>query len=73
ENKNYYTYNNSFVTGKVSMTDIFFNYYIDGENANISLGAQIVSPNGDLKAATAKNGNQLKSFTDWTLALRTVF
>ncbi|MGC8677359.1 MAG: short chain amide porin [Hydrogenobaculum sp.] len=73
ENKNYYTYNNSFVTGKVSMTDIFFNYYIDGENANISLGAQIVSPNSDLKNATANGNNQLKSFTDWTLALRTVF
>ena len=73
ENKNYYTYNGNFVTGKVSMTDIFFNYYIDGENANISLGAQIVSPNSDLKNATANNGNQLKSFTDWTLALRTVF
>jgi len=77
ENKNYYTVTNngvtSFVTAKVAMTDIFFNYYIDGENANISLGAQIVSPNGDLKAATAKNSNQLKSFTDWTLALRTVF
>jgi len=73
ENKNY-TYNNSnFVTAKVSTTDIFFNYYIDGENANISLGAQIVSPNSDLKNATAHNGNQLKSFTDWTLALRTVF
>ena len=73
ENKNYYSYNSNFVTAKVSMTDIFFNYYIDGENANISLGAQIVSPNSDLKNATANNGNQLKSFTDWTLALRTVF
>jgi len=73
ENKNYYYVGNSFVTGKVSITDIFFNYYIDGENANISLGAQIVSPNSDLKNATANNGNQLKSFTDYTLALRTVF
>jgi len=73
ENKNYYTYNGNFVTGKVSMTDIFFNYYIDGENANISLGAQIVSPNSDLKNATAGNNAQLKSFTDWTLALRTIF
>jgi len=73
ENKNYYTYNGNFVTGKVSMTDIFFNYYIDGENANISLGAQIVSPNSDLKNATKNGNNQLKSFTDWTLALRTVF
>lgn len=73
ENKNY-TYNNSnFVTAKVSTTDIFFNYYIDGFNANVSLGAQIVSPNSDLKNVTAHNGNQLKSFTDWTLALRTVF
>ena len=79
ENKNYYSNptNTGFVTAKVSMTDIFFNYYIDGENANISLGAQIVNPNGALKAATANtvNGstNQLKNFTDWTLALRTVF
>ncbi|PMP91345.1 MAG: short chain amide porin, partial [Hydrogenobaculum sp.] len=77
ENKNYYTVTNngvtSFVTGKVAMTDIFFNYYIDGGNANISLGAQIVSPNSDLKNATANGNNQLKDFTDWTLALRTVF
>jgi hypothetical protein len=73
ENKNYYYVGNSFVTGKISMTDIFFNYYIDGLNANVSLGAQIVSPNSDLKNATANNGNQLKSFTDYTLALRTVF
>ena len=74
ENKNYYSYNNNFVTAKVSMTDIFFNYYIDGFNANISLGAQIVSPNGDFKAATANSsGNQLKNFTDYTLALRTIF
>jgi hypothetical protein len=73
ENKNYYTYNGNFVTAKVSMTDIFFNYYIDGENANISLGAQIVSPNSDLKNATADSKGQLKSFTDYTLALSTAF
>ncbi|ACG57741.1 hypothetical protein HY04AAS1_1055 [Hydrogenobaculum sp. Y04AAS1] len=75
ENKNYYANPNGsgFVDAKVSMTDIFFNYYIDGENANISLGAQIVNPNGDLKTATANSNNQLKNFTDWTLALRTVF
>ena len=76
ENKNYYANPNGsgFVDAKVSMTDIFFNYYIDGLNANVSLGAQIVSPNSDLKNATANNnGYQLKNFTDWTLALRTVF
>jgi len=73
ENKNYYSVGNNFVDAKVSMTDIFFNYYIDGENANLSLGAQIVNPNGALKAATATSNNQLKNFTDWTLALRTVF
>jgi len=75
ENKNYYANPNGsgFVDAKVSMTDIFFNYYIDGENANISLGAQIVSPNSDLKTATANGNNQLKNFTDWTLALNTSF
>ncbi|MFP3206403.1 MAG: porin [Hydrogenobaculum sp.] len=75
ENKNYYANPNGsgFVDAKVSMTDIFFNYYIDGINANVSLGAQIVSPNSDLKNATANGSNQLKSFTDYTLALRTVF
>jgi len=77
ENKNYYSTpgSNNFVTAKVSMTDIFFNYYIDGENASVSLGAQIVNPDGALKAATANtsNGNQLKNFTDYTLALRTIF
>lgn len=76
ENKNYYvnpSNTNSFVTGKVSTTDIFVNYYIADENANISLGAQIVSPNSDLKNATANGGNQLKTFTDYTLAIRTMF
>jgi hypothetical protein len=73
ENKNYYSVNNNFVDAKVSMTDIFFNYYIDGENANISLGAQIVNPDGALEAATANGNKQLKNFTDYTLALRTVF
>jgi hypothetical protein len=73
ENKNYYSVNNNFVDAKVSMTDVFFNYYIDGENANISLGAQIVNPDGALEAATANGNNQLKNFTDYTLALRTVF
>jgi len=75
ENKNYYANPNGsgFVTAKISMTDIFFNYYIDGINASVSLGAQIVSPNSDLKNATANGSNQLKSFTDYTLALRTVF
>jgi len=75
ENKNYYSNpsGSGFVDAKVSMTDIFFNYYIDGENANVSLGAQIVNPDGALKAATNNGSNQLKNFTDWTLALRTVF
>ncbi|AEF19432.1 MULTISPECIES: short chain amide porin [unclassified Hydrogenobaculum] len=75
ENENYYANptGSGFVDAKVSMTDIFFNYYIDGENANISLGAQIVNPDGALKAATANGNNQLKDFTDYTLALRTVF
>ena len=73
ENKNYYSVNNNFVDAKVSMTDIFFNYYIDGENVSASLGAQIVNPDGALKAATANTKGQLKNFTDYTLALRTIF
>ncbi|MEM0104860.1 MAG: short chain amide porin, partial [Candidatus Methanomethylicia archaeon] len=75
ENKNYYTYPNTtnYVNAKIRAYDIFFNYYISGLAANISLGAQVVDPNSDLKNATTNNGNQLKSFTDWTLALRTIF
>ncbi len=85
KNKNYYqavsasgTPLPGFVDAKLSMYDIFFNYYIAGLNANISLGAAITKPDSNLKAATAQyqNGgiaNELKSFTDYTLALRTVF
>ncbi|ACG57647.1 conserved hypothetical protein [Hydrogenobaculum sp. Y04AAS1] len=55
-------------SGKINRYSIFVNYYIAGEAAKMSLGADIVDPNSTLK--NAYNG---KSFTDWTLALQTEF
>jgi len=55
-------------SGKINRYGIFANYYIAGEAAKMSLGADIVDPNSTLK--NAYNG---KSFTDWTLALQTEF
>jgi hypothetical protein len=47
---------------------IFANYYIAGEAAKMSLGADIVDPNSTLKSVYGG-----KDFTDWTLALQTEF
>jgi len=63
-------------SGKINRYGIFVNYYIAGEAAKMSLGADIVDPNGALKGVnlgTQSNPNYLKSFTDWTLALQTEF
>lgn len=56
--------------GKVNRTSVFFNYYLKGWNALVSLGADMVSPNGTMKAY---NNNAGKNFTDFTLALQTIF
>ncbi len=65
--------------GKVNRTSIFFNYYLKGWNALVSLGADIVNPNAAMKnfnSVKDQNGNVIgkgKNFTDWTLALQTIF
>ncbi|GAB6077923.1 porin [Hydrogenobaculum acidophilum] len=58
--------------GKINRYSIFVNYYIAGEAAKMSLGADIVDPNSTLKNLYT-GSNQLKDFTDWTLALQTEF
>lgn len=59
-------------SGKINRYSIFVNYYIAGEAAKISAGADIVDPNSTLKNLYTGN-KQLKDFTDWTLALQTEF
>jgi hypothetical protein len=64
------------VNGKIDRYSIFVNYYIAGEAAKLSFGADIVDPNSNLKNYYYYlTGNQykLKDFTDWTLALQTEF
>jgi hypothetical protein len=63
-------------SAKINRYSIFVNYYIAGEAAKLSLGADIVNPNSNLKGVdigSSGNSNYLKSFTDWTLALQTEF
>ena len=73
ENKNYYTIDNNPVNAKVDMLSFALDYYIFGTNANIDLEATKTTPNYNLIEATENNTNALKSFWDYTLALRTVF
>ncbi len=75
ENKNYYINptTDSFNTARVGMYDIFLNYYINGENANISIGAQDVNPDANLRYDTANGQDYLKAFVDYSLVFRTVF
>jgi hypothetical protein len=61
-------------SGKIDRYGIFVNYYIAGEAARLSLGADIVEPDSTLKnISLPNNGGYLKNFTDWTLALQTEF
>ncbi len=76
ENKNYYinpSNQNDFINTKIFMTDLFLNYYIKGENANVSLGVQFVNPDANLIDVTSNGENTLRAFNDWSLAFRTVF
>ncbi|MGC8677769.1 MAG: porin [Hydrogenobaculum sp.] len=59
-------------SGKINRYGVFVNYYIAGEAAKMSLGADIVDPNSTIKNLYTGN-NKLKDFTDWTLALQTEF
>ncbi len=52
---------------KVNRYAVYFNYYIKGQNAKIQLGLDTFSRNSADKGATGKN------YTDFTLALQTIF
>ncbi|AEF19337.1 MULTISPECIES: hypothetical protein [unclassified Hydrogenobaculum] len=61
---------------KIDRYSIFVNYYIAGEAAKLSLGADIVDPNSNLEDVNLNpngNSNYLKDFADFTLALQTEF
>ena len=61
-------------SGKINRYGIFVNYYMAGEAARISFGADIVEPDSTLKNIPLPNNNgYLKNFTDFTLALQTEF
>ena len=62
-------------SGKINRYSIFVNYYIAGEAAKLSLGADIVDPDSNLKSVRINGdpNNHLKNFTDFTLALQTEF
>jgi len=61
-------------SGKINRYSIFVNYYIAGEAAKMSLGADIVEPDSNLKNYyNSITGYNLKDFTDFTLALQTEF
>ncbi|QWK13252.1 MAG: OprO/OprP family phosphate-selective porin [Aquificota bacterium] len=59
--------------GKVNRTSVFFNYYLKGWNGLVSFGTDVVNPNGVLKEYNKSGTNKGKNFTDWTLALQTIF
>ncbi len=52
---------------KVNRYAVYFNYYIKGQNAKVQLGLDTFSRNNADKGATGKN------YTDFTLALQTIF
>jgi hypothetical protein len=64
-------------SAKINRYSIFVNYYIAGEAAKLSLGADIVDPDSTLKGATitttSGSTTNLKDFADFTLALQTEF
>ncbi|RMH01257.1 MAG: hypothetical protein D6699_06975, partial [Aquificota bacterium] len=56
---------------KVNRYAVYFNYYIKGQNAKVQLGLDTVSRNNaDKQYQPGSNG---KNYTDWTLALQTIF
>ena len=76
EDKNYYVNpnNTGFTDAKIGLFSAAFDYYISGLNASVGLEATRVVPDANLIGATANSSNDsLKSFWDYTLALRTVF
>ena len=75
EDKNYYVNSNNtgFTNAKIGLFSAAFDYYISGLNANVGLEATRVVPNANLIAATSNGNDSLKSFWDYTLALRTIF
>ena len=74
EDKNYYANSNNtgFTDAKIGLFSAAVDYYISGLNANVGLEATRVVPDANLIGATS-GSYSLKSFWDYTLALRTVF
>ena len=61
------------LTIKCNLTDVFVNYYIDNENANMSFSVQFINPDVNLINATSNGKDKIMAFNGWTLAFRTVF
>lgn len=60
--------------GKVGRTSVFVNYYIKGWNAVLSAGVDMVNPNGAMKRFNSDGRTHTgKSFTDFTIAMQTIF
>ncbi|MGC8678162.1 MAG: porin [Hydrogenobaculum sp.] len=75
EDKNYYLNSNNigFTDAKIGLFSAAVDYYISGLNANVGLEATRVVPDASLISATSDDGDSLKSFWDYTLALRMIF
>ncbi len=58
---------------KVNRLSIFAIYYIDGESAKVSLGADFINPDSNIVYDTANGNTKLKNYWDYTLALQTMF
>lgn len=72
-NQNYFTIRNNFADAKIDELALFFNYYLKGYDANISLGTTYIKPNSDLIQATSSQSGYLTSYTDYSLIFRTSF
>ena len=70
--------NGSYQDGKIDNLSVYLNYYVAGQAAKISLGADFVNPNTVVKNAECINGNSSsggcgKNFVDYTLQLQIVY
>lgn len=65
--------NNYINKAKIHRLSIFGIYYINGESAKISLGADFINPNSNLIYDTENGQTTLKNYWDYTLALQTMF
>ncbi len=70
-----YEKDNNSLKDRVSLErySLFFNYYIDKENAKISIGLDDVVPNAALINYTRNNNTFLKSFIDYSVYTQIMF